>query len=233
MAAAMLLASCKKDDPVQTADLPVPDAVDLGLSVKWASFNLGASKPEEYGLYYQWGDTVGYGPDTSDGKYFYWSDSDGNVTYKWCDGTYDSLTKYNNDSSYGTVDNKTVLDADDDAASVHLGGNWRMPTDAEWTELRNTSNCSWTWTTMNGVNGYKVQSLKSGYTDNYIFLPAAGYRDGTTIKVVSSWGLYWSSSLDTSSPYLVFEVFFNSSKIYGSNYYGLRSYGQSFRPVSE
>ncbi|MDY4512770.1 MAG: hypothetical protein SPE10_04900, partial [Paludibacteraceae bacterium] len=109
--------------------------VDLGLSVKWATCNVGASKPEEYGNYYAWGET------TTKSTYN-WS------TYKWCNGSKTTLTKYNTSSSYGTVDNKTVLELADDAARANWGGAWRMPTDAEWTELR--ENCTWTWITKNG-----------------------------------------------------------------------------------
>ena len=89
------------------------------------------------------------------------------------------MTKYCTYSSYGTVDNKTALDPEDDAAHVNWGGSWRMPTNAEFEELLNTSNCTWTWTTLNGVSGYKVVSKKSGYAGNWIFLPAAGCRGGT------------------------------------------------------
>ena len=148
---------------------PEPSLVDLGLSVKWATCNLGASKPTEYGEYYQWAGTT----DVSDtGIYLGLS----NCPYHTgC--VYDlGWTKYNTNPSYGTVDNKTVLESMDDAASVAFGEKWRMPTDEEWQELCNTDNCSWTWTTIDGVNGYKVQSKKSGYSDKWIFLPAAGYR---------------------------------------------------------
>ena len=209
----------------------IPDCVDLGLSVCWASCNLGASKPEEYGDYYAWGEIDPYyssqDPLTwKDGKTGYnWA------SYKWCNGFSNTLTKYNTSSSYGTVDNKTVLEPEDDVAHIKLGGKWRMPTDAEWTELRNTSNCSWTWTTINGVNGYKVQSKKSGYTDNWIFLPAAGGRSGTDLYDVGSFGVYWSSSLNLDYPDNAQFVVFYSDGVY-RNYYD-RYYGLSVRPVSE
>ena len=197
----------------------IPDGcVDLGLSVKWASCNLGASKPEEYGDYYAWGETE---PKES----YYWA------SYKWCNGSSSTLTKYNTDSFHGNVDNKTVLEPEDDVAHIKLGGKWRMPTDAEWTELRNTSNCSWTWTTINGVNGYKVQSKKSGYTDNWIFLPAAGYRLDTILYYVGSDGGYWSSSLYTYNPHYAWYVCFYSGNVSRGSYD--RYYGLSVRPVSE
>ena len=205
------------------ADIP-DGCVDLGLSVYWASCNLGASKPTEYGDYYQWAGTEDV------------SDTGINLDWSYCpyhtgsdSGT--GWTKYNTKSSYGTVDNKTVLDPMDDAASVALGGKWRMPTDEEWTELRNTDNCSWTWTTIDGVNGYKVQSKKSGYTDNWIFLPAAGSRRGTDLSLVGSGGYYWSSSLNTGGPNLAWYVYFYSDNV--SRYRYNRCNGQSVRPVSE
>ena len=203
---------------------PPSGSVDLGLSVFWASCNLGASKPTEYGGYYQWAGTT----DVSDtGIYLNWD----NCPYHTGSSSSSGWTKYNTKSSYGTVDNKTVLEAKDDVASVALGGKWRMPTDAEWSELMNTDNCSWTWTTIDGVNGYKVQSKKPGYTNNCIFLPAAGYRSIDYLSLVGSRGYYWSSSLYTDDPYRACNMYFGSSAIYG--YYYNRDSGHSVRPVSE
>ena len=201
--------------------------VDLGLSVKWATCNHGASKPTEYGGYYQWAGTK----DVSDTKI----KRDWNNCPYHTGSDYDSgWTKYNMNPSYGTVDNKTVLEAMDDAASVAIGGKWRMPTDEEWTELRNTDNCSWTWTTIDGVNGCKVQSKKSGYTDNWIFLPAAGYRYEGRLKNVGSQGQYWSSSLFTGDllyMYNAYEMLFYSGYV---GWFGIfRYHGLSVRPVSE
>ena len=214
-----------------TPSVPVPEAVDLGLpsGIKWASFNLGASKPEEYGDYYAWGETEPYyisqdpltwktGKDVG----YYWP------SYKWCMGDWNTLTKYCNTSSdgyNGFTDTKTFLDPEDDAAHVNLGGSWRMPTDAELTELR--ENCTWTWTTQNGVDG----RLVTGPNGNSIFLPAAGYRYGTSLTSVGSNGYYWSSSLHTDVPFLAWNVFFTSGFVY--RYYDNRDYGHSVRPVSE
>jgi len=186
-----------------------PEAVDLGLSVKWATCNVGATKPEEYGEYFAWGETEPKGD-------YSWS------TYKWCNGSSSSLTKYNTDSSCGTVDNKTVLASEDDAAHVNWGGDWRMPTDAEWTELR--TNCTWTWTTQNGVNG----RLVTGPNGNSIFLPAAGVRIGTYLSDAGSCGLYWSSSLNAGSPNGAWNVSFDSDNVLRGNY-GYRDLGQSVR----
>ena len=190
--------------------------VDLGLSVKWATCNVGASKPEDYGDYFAWGET------TTKSTYD-WS------TYKYCNGSYNTLTKYNNSSSYGSVDNKTTLELADDAARANWGGSWRMPTDSELTELR--EQCTWTWTTQNGVNGYKVTSKKSGYTNKSIFLPAAGYRDDSSLFGAGSYGRYWSSSLYTDNPSRAWGVYFYSSSVY--RYYYFRNYGFSVRPVCQ
>ena len=155
--------------------------VDLGLSVKWATCNVGATKPEEFGFEFVWGETQPYFG-------YFWN------TYKWCRGSFNTLTKYNTNSSYGTVDNKTTLELSDDAARANWGGSWRMPTDAELTELR--EQCTWTWTTQNGVYGCKVTSKKSGYTNKSIFLPINRIDDYYGLYG----GCYWSSSLCTDSP---------------------------------
>lgn len=179
-------------DP-ETPEVGTHEYVDLGLSVKWATCNVGATTPEEYGYYFAWGEVE---PKTT----YDWS------TYKY--GTnYDQLTKYCNNSSYGKggfTDNKTVLDPEDDAAAVNWGGAWRMPTKAEQDELHN--NCTWTWTTQNGVNGYKV----TGPNGNSIFLPAAGLMFEGTLSYAGSDGNYWSSSLHTDHPSNAYGVYFDS-----------------------
>ena len=190
--------------------------VDLGLSVKWAPCNLGATKPEEYGDYYSWGETVtktDYSWNTY--KFRTIGDNYGNVKF----------FKYNTDSSLGRIDNKTVLEPEDDVAHLKLGGSWRIPTDAEWTELREC--CNWTWTSTNGVNGYKV----TGPNGNSIFLSAAGCRYDTDIYDAGSNGYYWSSSLYADSPRDAWYVDIRSG--YVNRYNGRRCYGRSVRPVSE
>lgn len=205
------------------------DMMDLGLSVKWAMCNLGASAPEEYGLYYQWGDTEGYGSDTSDGKPFSWGD------YKWCVGTansFNSLTKYNSWTIYGDVDNLTVLETVDDAASAALGGSWRMPTAEECQELINK--CTWTWTTLNGINGFKVQSTVDGYTDNWIFLPAAGWRLANSFYGENAGLNYWSKSIGSSPSYAISII--NSDDqldVYRKEDTTSRCNGFSIRPVCD
>ena len=208
---------------------PVPEAVDLGLpsGLKWASFNLGATKPEEYGDYYAWGEVEPYYSNLNpltwkEGKEngYLWS------SYKWCMGLMRTMTKYCSDSSCGYngfTDTRTVLDLDDDAAYINLGSNWRMPTDAEWTELRDK--CTWTWTFQNGVIGYSV----TGPNGNRIFLPEAGFRRGTILYEVGSRGAYWSSSLNLGDPNSAWYVFFNSDSV--SRNYDVRPEGVSVRPV--
>jgi hypothetical protein len=123
------------------------------------------------------------------------------------------------------VDNKTTLDPEDDVAHVKWGGSWRMPTKAEQDELHN--NCTWTWTTQNGVNGYSV----TGPNGNSIFLPAAGYRFGTEACKRGSDGCYWSSSLDSNDSGRAYSLYFVSGGRHC--YYGARSNGLSVRPVSD
>ena len=183
--------------------------VDLGLSVKWATCNVGANAPEEYGDYFAWGEVK---PKTE----YNWS------TSKWCNGSKNTQTKYCTDSSFGTVDNKIVLDKEDDAAAVNWGGAWRMPTKDEYGELRN--NCTWTWAIQNGVYGRKV----TGPNGNSIFLPAAGSRYDSSLDGAGSHGDYWSSSLDSDFPYYAYFLDFYSGSV---NWVSARYVGRSVRPV--
>lgn len=151
-------------------------AVNLGLSVCWATCNVGASSPEQKGNLYAWGETE---PKTS----FGWAN------YKWANGTFKTLTKYNWDSKYGVVDNLMTLELSDDAAHVALGSSWRTPTKEEYQEL--FTNCKYEFYVMNGVTGVLVTSKLEGYTSNYIFIPGTNNDFGT------SWseGRYWTASL--------------------------------------
>ena len=186
--------------------------VDLGLpsGVKWATCNVGAFNPEEYGGYYAWGET-------EEKSNYEWS------TYKWCKGSDSTMTKYCISGNYGIVDNKTILDPEDDVAHVKWGGSWRMPTEAEQDEL--LTNCIWEWTALNGVEGYRA----TGPNGNSIFLPAAGGRNGTDLDYSGSRGYYWSSSLSTGSPNDAWSVYFDSSNV--SRDYYRRFDGHSVRPV--
>lgn len=158
--------------------------VDLGLSVKWATCNIGAEEPEQYGLYFTWGGTVGY--DTNEHA-FNWHN------YSLNSGKDVLLTKYNNKDEFGIVDNKKVLEPENDAATANWGPDWRMPSVEDYEELR--SQCYWNWTTRNGVRGFVVQSKVPGYTDRSIFLPAGGYRDETGRQWAGIGGYYWTNKL--------------------------------------
>ena len=162
-----------------TVVAPGYEYVDLGLSVKWATFNVGALRPEEYGNYLAWGETT---PKSA----YNWK------TYAWCNGSDQTLSKYNFSEEYGVFDNLYMLTAKDDAAHFMWSGNWRMPTGDEWSALKNF--CTWTWEKRNGVWGYKV-SGKGSYSGNSIFLPAGGFMSGSERSLAGSDGYYWASDL--------------------------------------
>ncbi|MBR6457262.1 MAG: PEGA domain-containing protein [Bacteroidales bacterium] len=206
--------------------------VDLGLpsGTKWASCNLGASSPEEYGDYYAWGDTEPY---YTRKKNIHWKARKmtgyTESSYKYCNNSLDMLNKYcpYAYSKYwdesGLPDGKVTLDAADDAAYAKLGGQWRMPTITQWEEL--TTKCKWVWTKENGVYGRKV----TGPNGNSIFLPAAGIRKGTKLEKAGSDGAYWSSSLCLDSPRLAWIKNVNNEvSPFPKNY---RNFGLSIRPV--
>ena len=212
-------------------DDPLHAYVDLGLpsGLLWATCNVGAENPEDYGDYFAWGETEPYYTEGNarsmasgiwrSGKSagYYWP------SYKWCNGLYDTMTKYCTDRDCGTVDNKTILDPEDDAAHVQWGGNWRMPTYDELNELK--TQCTWEWTQLNGVNGRKV----TGPNGNSLFLPAAGYRVTSSLYQVGSCAVYWSSSLYTSRSDVAYYVSFSSSSVVW--YEDSRCFGLSVRPV--
>ena len=187
--------------------------VDLGLSVNWAGWNVGASSPEQYGGYYAWGETEEKS-DYSKETYKYWVDSDG-------DGDLERAELVNiGDDISGTQY---------DVARQKWGGSWRMPTKAEIDEL--TSKCKWTWYQYKGVKGYKV----TGPNGNSIFLPAAGYRVGTSLLYDGSDGGYWSVTRYEEDYgdyefawHLHFYFYCGNHYFYGGN---LRFFGLSVRPV--
>ena len=188
--------------------------VDLGLpsGTLWADRNVGAASPEAYGYGFAWGETTT-------------NSHNGFSTYKWCKGSYDTLTKYNTKSHYGTVDNKTVLDLEDDAAYVNMGKEWRMPTYDELYELRRK--CTWIWIIQNGVCGYEL----TGPNGNSIFLPSSCDDSGHSGDC-RGMGEYWSSSLTEESP--LYARNFNFSKFhYGFDieYYYYRWYRKHVRAV--
>ena len=213
----MLRDTLRRVQMLRSVHFRLRKSVDLGLSVKWATCNVGASKPEEYGDYYAWGET--------EPKDFYFWD-----TYKYCDGTYNSLTKYT-DSAYGKdgfSDNKSVLDPEDDVAHVKWGGNWRIPTKDELEELR--TKCTWTSTTLNGVRGYSVTSKVEGYTDRSIFMPATGMRIRQWTENTDTIGRFWGNSIVTGDDYDAVYLDFNFSRGPG-RFSIIRCLGQCVRPV--
>ena len=191
------------------------DYVDLGLpsGLLWATCNVGADTPEDYGDYFAWGET-------QPKDYYHWS------TYQYCNGSINTLTKYCNNSSYGYngfTDDLTTLLPEDDAATANWGSDWRMPTKEEWQELYN--NTTHTWTTQNGVNG----RLFTASNGNSLFLPAAGYRNGSNLNYAGGGGDYSSSSLNTDGPYNAWVLRFYSDYYDMYDYY--RDLGRSVRPV--
>ena len=208
---------------VETPEVPdvpvIPDtptvgieAVDLGLSVKWATCNVGANSPEEYGDYFAWGE-VSQKEEYTEETYKHVK-----ITYTE-DGWGEQTTKYEW-TNLGDISGTQY-----DAASVNWGGAWRMPTQAEIIEL--CESCTWEKSMYNDVKGYLV----IGPNGNSIFLPAAGYRYGTSSDDVGSDGGYWSSKPYEGYGYGACGLYFSSYK-YGWNW-GYRYYGQSVRPVLE
>jgi hypothetical protein len=228
-------------EPKVLSDPNGHEYVDLGLSVKWATCNIGAGSPIDRGAYFAWGETEPKNDYTTD-------------TYEWCDGSVNALTKYNTSSPYGTVDNKTTLEPGDDAAVVHWGGSWRMPTRAEMRAL--CDSCYWEWTmeyTIHSMYGYIVYKAKSKddmgvkktktnnaqtkniYTlsDPHIFLPITGFYKGTLIKQYNSdgYGQYWSSTLGNTLPYYAYRLSFSSTSGGGGNTDYDRRQGRCVRAV--
>lgn len=207
--------------------------VDLGLSVKWARCNLGASSPEQFGGYYQW---AGLEDVADTGIRLYYD----RCPYHSGTSKSSGWTKYVPAdcetfwSGSGEPDNKTVLDPEDDIAVMALGDKWRMPTVEEWEELKNRENCSWAYTIISGVQGgvqgYKIMSLKPGFTTNWIFLPTAGYRQMEyLVRDYNADGFYWSSEL-SSDVCTAFGINIDAHSR-GAKYTYERYFGLSVRPV--
>lgn len=204
-AATVAFVGCKPEP--NEPELPKgPESVDLGLSVQWATCNVGAENPQDYGNCYAWGEVETkeeYVPQ----NYKYGTGGKHSLESK--------LTKYCTKEEFGKdgfTDDKLTLDPEDDAAHVNWGGTWRMPTESEWLEL--IEQCAWTLETRSNTIGYRV-TAKNG---NSIFLPAAGYRDyvkthedGTqdNLNNVDKTGNYWTSSLAEEGPYGAGYVFFD------------------------
>ena len=204
-------------DMLLQAEVPQDDHewVDLGLpsGTLWATCNVGADKPEDYGDYFAWGET-------EPKDYYDWS------TYKWCNGSNDTMTKYCANSSYGYngfTDDKTELDPEDDAAYVNWGENWRMPTTDQQLEL--ITNCTHTWTQLNGVNGMLV----TGPNGNTLFVPAAGYRWGDYLRRAGTDAFCWSCSFDPGQTTGALGLHFSSGNLI--RILDGRRYGDTVRPV--
>ena len=185
-----------------------PAAVDMGLSVKWASCNLGATAPHESGDYFAWGETQQK-------------------------QTYDRNTyAFNGDGPYGFVKYNErfilnrQLDAEDDVVQARLGGGWRTPTFTEANEL--VHECDWTWTESDGVQGYRIESRKNG---NSIFLPAAGYMEGDELNYHGTDGRYWTATRHPYHPQCAMNIFFSEAFYYAYFYDRFRGY--PVRPVCE
>lgn len=223
--------------------------LDLPSGTLWASMNIGANTPDEYGNYYAWGEVAAYGEapylsddeksDIADGglrvnPYYLDQSPKTNFSlhnYKFANGLdylFNNLSKYNNQVNYGPVDNITTLQLEDDAAFVNWGSDWRMPSPAEWEELIN--NCIWTYKRMGSHMGYKVTSKKD--VSKFIFLPTAGYHWNERYDDETNYGVYWSNSIDDelcsfNSWYLSFEADGKYELMRDQN----RHLGFSVRPV--
>ena len=198
---------------------PVHEFVDLGLSsgTLWATTNVGATNPEDNGDYFAWGEIV------PNKETYTWA------TTAWAFYENGALrfSKYNTDSQYGEIDNKTELDPEDDAAYANWGSEWRMPTKAQLDELR--TQCTWVWTEVNGVSG----QMLTGPSGNSIFLPAAGQRSAANLSGLNSNGNYWSRELYVASgtvkPNSASKLYFGKSS--KQTISGARNQGCSVRPV--
>lgn len=197
-----------------TGNLNGHSYVDLGLpsGLKWATCNVGATKPEEPGSYYAWGET-------STKTEYTWE------TYTLCNGSMQTLTKYNTNENYGVVDNKSVLESCDDVATVNWGNGWRMPTKDELHEL--ATECNWASATLNNKSGWQV----TGPNGNSIFLPLGGDIEGSEILGTNIWGIYYTSTMEMNVPYYAWYLYltFSQCLISDSN----RCYGYTVRAVCQ
>lgn len=186
--------------------------VDLGLpsGTLWATCNIGANSPEEYGDYFAWGETDGY--------------NSGKISFSWSN-YFDTYSDGNSFNKYFADLGLTELELCDDAAYVNWGPGWRIPSKEQIDELMNNSNTTINWTTQNGVNGNKIKSIRNG---NSIFLPAAGYFKDSEINVLDSSGYYWSSTLYSTTAGWTMNFDWRS---YWTGCFRARYFGQSIRPV--
>lgn len=189
--------------------------VDLGLpsGTLWATTNLGATSPEDYGDYFAYGETVPKEEYTYENYKWWYFDENG----------YRYISKYNTKSSFGPVDNQTELEPEDDAACVNMGPSWCIPSLEQVVELLNS--CTLQWTQRNGVNGLLV----TGPNGNTIFLPAAGYVDGSSLEYAGTYGSYWSRSIYSYLPDRAYCLYLDSQ--YWDSEDFSRYYGHVIRAV--
>mgnify|MGYP004528342111 CR=1 FL=1 len=189
----------------------------------WADCNVGAEKPEDFGYYFWWGDTVGYKRENNA-----WVAVDGSSAHFWFNSSNAPTCGKDNAAllAAGYIDSAGNLAPEHDAATAHFGAPWRMPTDAEFSAL--LSNCTTTWTTRNGVSGRLITG-KGDYADRSIFLPASGSGLGSGLGGPGSGGCYWSSTPSSDYSYYAWRLFFDSDDFY--RYYNLRFYGFPVRPL--
>jgi len=208
----------KAECQVSVKQLDTMEYVDLGLpsGTLWATCNIGASSPEDYGDYFAWGETQPKDEYT-------WSN------YKYCKGSYNTMTRYCFQSDYGYngfTDTLTELLPEDDAATANLGNDWQMPSIDQIMELYNSEYTTTTWTTQNGKNGKLVTSKSNGKS---IFLPAAGYRNNTSLNNTGNNGYYWSRSLPPNYSIYAYGPTFSSDNILWAT--SSRCSGYVVRPV--
>ena len=199
-------------------EIETTQVVDLGLSVKWAGYNIDASAPEQFGGYYAWGEIEEKG----DKDYVI-------ANYKWCKGTKDTLTKYCYDE-YGLDgfrDDKRVLDPEDDVAHVKWGGSWHIPTQAQWTELYQKA--KWKYLTYNGTDVYRI----TGPSGKSIYLPSGGVKSMLGYLRQGFAGSYYASTLDEISSYGCFGYYFYAGMRRPTIVGLLRECGRTVRAVCD
>ena len=219
--------------------------VDLGLPshLKWAKCNIGANSEEESGLYFQWGDTQGYTAKQV-------GNGEGSKAFSWADYKFSTGGSDSNFSKYNASDSKTVLDLDDDAARANMGGNWRMPTFAEYEELclntdiylvttegeeiqgtaqEDSESVMINWTSQVGETSKGIKFYKKGNKQTYMFVPTAGNASEGSMQGVGKRGFLWSSSLNSSDVQGAWNFFFNGYGGFVSN--GIRYIGLPVRGV--
>ena len=194
----------------------------------WATTNIGAEKPEDYGYYFWWGDTIGYKWENDK-----WVASDGsNFDFSFKISNTPTCNKYISElQREGWITTDGVLASDYDAATIHWGNGWRMPTRDDLDALN--SNCDWTWTTMNGVYGFIVRG-KGAYALNSIFIPAAGRGYWASLDYAGEYGFYWLSELPTgTNASSAWQLLFFQSSRHSASPDAQRCYGQTVRPLKE